>query len=69
MTIRICLPSRLRVEVRAKKMLLFEKQKKHTRLVKKRLIAYKKSCLGINIHFHELSQSIKTIEIKLLYNK
>ena len=34
----------------------------------KGLLAYKKGCLGLNIHY-QLSQSIKTIEIKLLYSK
>ena len=33
---------------------------------KKRLIAYKKSCLGLTIYC-KLSQSIKRMEIKLLY--
>ena len=33
---------------------------------KKRLIAYKKRCLGLTIYY-KLSQSIKTMEIKLLY--
>ena len=33
---------------------------------KKRLIAYKKRCLGLAIYY-KLSQSIKTMEIKLLY--
>ena len=33
---------------------------------KKRLIAYKKCCLGLTIYY-KLSQSIETMEIKLSY--